>query len=74
MLAPARRTRFAAVLAAAAVAGAGVGACGKEDRSVGNPGPVPATGTVQTNPGGITPTNKSTTPTTTQSANPTTTP
>lgn len=74
MPAPGRRTRFAAVLAAAAVAGLGLGACGNPDRSVGNPGPIPETGTVQTNPGGITPTNKTTTPATTQPANPTTTP
>jgi hypothetical protein len=47
------RARLAALLAAAALAGAVLGACGRQSESVGNPGEVPATGTVQTNPGSL---------------------
>jgi hypothetical protein len=69
-----RRARFAAVLAVAAIAGGVLGACGREQRDTGNPGPVPNTGTVQTNPGGLTPTTKKNPSTTTQPDHPTTTP
>lgn len=68
------RARFAAVLAVAALGGGALGACGDRNRSVGNDGPVPDTGTVQTNPGGLTPTTKKNPSTTTQPDNPTTTP
>jgi hypothetical protein len=45
-----RRTRFAALLAAAAVSGGALGACGRENPSQGNNGGNAGNGTLQTQP------------------------